>query len=167
MGILRLTLLRHAHAEPLVEGAEDFVRELSPRGRAEASAQGRRLAKSHLIPDLILTSSAQRTRTTVQLLVAAAPVPRGRIKYLDELYNTSANGIWEAAIANAGNQAHVLVCGHNPAISQLATRLAAGTPALRRQIDLPPAGLVTALWHQDSWASLELADASGAHLLVV
>lgn len=167
MGTLRLTLLRHAHAEPLIEGAEDFVRELSPHGRAEASDQGQRLAKSHLVPDLILTSSAQRTRSTVQLLAAAASVPRGRIKYLDELYNTSAHGIWEAAIANAGNHVHVLVCGHNPAISQLATRMGAGTAALPRQIDLPPAGLVTALWRQDSWASLALADASGAQLLVI
>jgi phosphohistidine phosphatase len=167
VGTLRLTLLRHAHAEPLIEGTEDFARELSPRGRAEASAQGQQLARALLVPDLILASSAQRTRSTVQLLAAVASVPRGRIKYLDELYNTSARGMWDATIANAGTHAHVLVCGHNPAISQLATQLAAGTPALPRHIDLPPAALLSALWHEDSWASLALADASAALLLVV
>jgi phosphohistidine phosphatase len=167
VGTLRLTLLRHAHAEPLIEGTEDFARDLSPRGRAQASAQGQQLAKAHLVPDLILASSAQRTRSTVQLLAAAAAVLRGRIKYLDELYNASAHLMWEVTIANAGSHAHVLVCGHNPAISQLATQLAAGTPALPRQIELPPAGLLTALWHEDSWASLALADASAAQLLVV
>ncbi len=167
MGTLRLTLLRHGHAEPLIEGAEDFVRELSPRGRAEATAQGRRLAKARLVPDLILASSAQRTRTTVQLLAAAASLVRGRIKYLDALYHASARGIWAAAVENAGTYAHVLVCGHNPAISQLATQLAAGTPALPRQIDLPPAGLLTARWEQDNWASLALGDAGAAQLLVM
>jgi phosphohistidine phosphatase len=166
MGTLRLTLLRHGQAEPLVEGADDFVRELTKRGRADATMMGQRLANARLVPELILASSAQRTQTTVQLLAAAAPIPPGRIQCLDELYNASAHHIWDIAIAKAGGHAHVLVCGHNPGISRLASRVAAGTPALARHLDLPPAGLVTALWHQENWASLQAAGAVDAQLLV-
>lgn len=166
MGTLRLTLLRHGHAEPLVEGADDFVRELTKRGRQDATVMGQRLGNLHLLPQLILASSARRTQMTVQLLAAAAAIPPGTIQYLDELYNASAHHIWGVAIANAGNHAHVLVCGHNPGISRLASRVAAGTPALARPFDLPPAGLVTALWHQEGWTSLQATGATDAQLLV-
>ena len=166
MGTLRLTLLRHGHAEPLLEGADDFVRELTKRGRADATAMGQRLAKAHLVPELILASSAQRTQTTVQLLAAASHTPKEKIQYLDELYNASAHQIWDMAIAHAGQHAHVLVCGHNPGISRLASQVAAGTPALARRLDLPPAGLLTARWNTGSWASARAADASSAQLLV-
>jgi phosphohistidine phosphatase len=166
MGTLRLTLLRHGHAEALIEGADDFARGLTKRGRADATAMGQRLAKVHLVPELILASSAQRTQLTVQLLAAAPSMPKDTIQYLDELYNASAHQIWDIAIAHAGNFTHVLVCGHNPGISRLASRVAAGTPALARHLDLPPAGLVTALWNSATWTSLQAADATAAQLLV-
>jgi phosphohistidine phosphatase len=166
VGTLRLTLLRHGHAEPLLEGADDFVRELTKRGREDATLMGQRLAEAHLVPELILASSAQRTQTTVQLLAAAASMPPGTIRYLDELYNASAHHIWDIAVAHVGKHAHVLVCGHNPGISRLASRVSAGTPALARPLDLPPAGLVTALWHRESPTSLQAAGATDAQLLV-
>ncbi|MFI4890720.1 MAG: SixA phosphatase family protein [Steroidobacterales bacterium] len=167
MGTLRLTLLRHGHAQPPDEAAEDFGRQLTARGRTEATQLGKRLAKAALIPDLILASSAQRTQTTVQLLAAALSVPAGRIQCLDELYNASAHRIWSVATTQAGTwhagaAQHVLVCGHNPGISRLASRLGAHPQAL----DLPPAGLVTGVWNHQSWASVQAAGATGVqHLL--
>ena len=166
MGTLRLTLLRHGHAAAQIEGADDFVRGLTKRGRADATAMGERLARAHLVPEMILASSAQRAQTTVQLLAAASSMPEDRIQYRDELYNASAHHIWDIAIAHAGKHTHVLVCGHNPGISRLASQMAAGTPALARHLDLPPAGLVTALWHTGSWTSLLAADATAVQLLV-
>jgi phosphohistidine phosphatase len=156
MGTLRLTLLRHAHAQPPTAGAEDFVRPLTARGRAEATEMGKRLAQAGLVPDLILASSAQRTQMTVQLLAAACSLSQGRIRYLDELYNATARRIWETALSNAGKSAHLLVCGHNPGISRLASGLGADPEAL----DLPPAGLFTGLWHHDGWKSLRMAEAT-------
>jgi phosphohistidine phosphatase len=166
MGTLRLTLLRHGHAEAQMEGVDDFMRELTKRGRTDATAMGERLARAHLVPELVLASSAQRTQATVKLLAAACSIPKERIQFLDELYNASAHHIWDIAIAHAGDRAHVLVCAHNPGISRLASHVAAGTPTLARHLDLPPAGLVTALWHAGSWRSLQAADATGAQLLV-
>jgi phosphohistidine phosphatase len=166
VGTLRLTLLRHGHAQPQDQATEDFLRQLTIRGRAEATTMGRRLAQIHLVPDLILASSAQRTQTTAQLLAAAASVPADRIRYLDELYNAGAQRIWDLATAHADSGHHVLVCAHNPGISRLATRLAAGTPELPRPLELPPAGILTVLWPHGSWATLEQADASAGQFLV-
>jgi phosphohistidine phosphatase len=165
VGTLRLTLLRHGHAQPQEQAKEDFVRQLTIRGRAEATTMGRRLAQAHLVPDLILASSAQRTQMTAQLVAAAAAIPAERIRYLEELYNASAHRIWDLATAHAGRSSHVLVCAHNPGISRLAGRLAAGTPELARPLDLPPAGLLTVLWHQGSWTSLQQGDATAGQFL--
>jgi phosphohistidine phosphatase len=166
VGTLRLTLLRHGQAQPQKQATEDFARALSIRGRAEATTMGRRLAQIPLVPDLILASSAQRTQATVQLLAAAAAVPKDRIRYLDEMYNASAHRLWDLVSVHAGAARHLLICAHNPGISRLATRLAAGTPQLARPLDLPPAGLLSVLWHQGSWASLQQDDATAGQLLV-
>ncbi len=166
MGTLRLTLLRHGHAQPQEQAKEDFVRQLTIRGRAEATTMGRRLALVHLVPDRILASSAQRTQATAQLLAAAAAMNAERIQYIEELYNASAHRIWDLTLAHAGSSSHVLVCAHNPGISRLASRLAAGTPELARPLELPPAGLLTVLWRQGSWTSLQQADATSGQFLV-
>jgi phosphohistidine phosphatase len=163
---LRLTLLRHGHAQPQEPAKEDFARELSTQGRAEASAMGRRLAAIRLLPDLILASGALRTRMTAQLFAAAAAIPAAQIRYLDELYNASAHRLWELALVNAGSAAHVLVCAHNPGISRLASRLATGTPQLAHPLDLPPAGVLTVLWRDGSWSTLQQSDATRGQFLV-
>jgi phosphohistidine phosphatase len=166
VGTLRLTLLRHGHAQPQDQATEDFARPLTIHGRAEATTIGLRLAQIRLAPDLILASSAQRTRMTVQLLATAAAVPEDRIRYFDEMYNASAQRLWDLARTHAGSARHVLVCAHNPGISRLATRLAAGSPGLARPLELPPAGLLTVQWRHGSWTSLLQSEATAGQLLV-
>ncbi len=162
MGTLRLTLLRHGHAQPPDKAVDDFARQLTARGRAEATRIGERLAKTGLIPDLVLASSAQRTQSTAQLLAAALALSAARIRFLDELYNASAHRIWHVATEHAGSLRHVLVCAHNPGISRLASSLGNHPQAL----DLPPAGLVTGVWPHQDWTSLKAADAGEVrHLL--
>jgi phosphohistidine phosphatase len=162
MGTLRLTLLRHAHAQPQQEHVEDFARELSPRGRTEAGLMGKRLLQSNLVPELILASAAQRAKSTAQLVAASAGAAAKAIQYLDELYNAPSKQIWTLATTHAGKHRHVLVCCHNPGISDLAAHLAAGTPALGRRVDLPPAGLLSVHWADGNWEALQQADATEA-----
>ena len=46
---------------------------------------------------------------------------------------------------------HILICGHNPGLSQVASRL--GPKPQRR--NLPTAGIATAVWHNASWDTLQ------------
>jgi phosphohistidine phosphatase len=168
MGTLRLTLLRHAHAAPAEAAPDDFLRQLTERGRREAREVGERLARAGLVPARILASSAQRTRTTAQLAATALGLPAAGITQLDELFNADAQTLWEVLRREAGGVRHLLLCAHNPGISRLASELAAGTGTLPRRIDLPPAGLVTAVWEapQPQWQPLVLTDAQGAEMLL-
>jgi phosphohistidine phosphatase len=168
MGPLRLTLLRHGHAEPLEAAPEDFVRQLTERGRREARDMGERLARAGLVPGRILASSAQRTRATAQLAAAALGLPAAQIHTLDELYNADERRLWEVVRREAGSVRHVLLCAHNPGISRLAGELAAASGTLPRRIDLPPAGLVTVVWTgpQAQWPQALPETAAGAEMLL-
>ena len=64
-----LFLLRHARATRSPEG--DHERPLDPRGRDEAHRVGLFLSRLGSQPELVLTSSARRARTTAELAAAA------------------------------------------------------------------------------------------------
>ena len=59
----RLTLIRHATADQDAS-VRDFERPLTRKGHSEAQEMAKRLHERGLVPDLILASSATRTRET-------------------------------------------------------------------------------------------------------
>src|ERR1700759_4234133 len=70
----RLLLLRHAKAAPLSFG-DDYDRELTERGRADARRIVEWIAAAKRAPDLCLYSGAARTRETFEIVAAALPHP--------------------------------------------------------------------------------------------
>jgi phosphohistidine phosphatase len=60
----RLLLLRHAKAERSQSGGRDQDRILTKRGRNDATAVGKYLARHGLVPDRTLVSTSARTRET-------------------------------------------------------------------------------------------------------
>jgi len=116
-----LVLLRHAKAEPPDNYAEDFDRPLSRRGRADAEAAGRWLVAAGLIPDLVLCSSAVRTRETwLRVSSAVGQVP---VTYEQSLYLSSAVEALELIQATDAAVGSLLVIGHNPTMSVLSALL--------------------------------------------
>jgi phosphohistidine phosphatase len=153
---LRITLLRHAEAEPAAAGMEDYDRPLTRRGHAQAMAAARRLAKVRLAPDLVLLSPAKRTVSTA--VAVAKEFNLGRQQILSEraLYQADAQTIWEQVRRLADEVRHVLICGHNPGISDLAGRF--GPERRTRRLDT--AGIVSATWHGTDWSTLRTKDAA-------
>src|ERR1700677_4497654 len=119
----RLLLLRHAKAEAPA-GGEDYERALTNRGREDARRMGDLIAARGLVPDLLIYSSAERTRETAEIVAANWPK---RVKSVAE------DGLYEASrqfvmlkVRNAPDRAGVaMIVGHNPAIGELANHLTA------------------------------------------
>jgi len=136
-----LLVLRHAHARSALAGERDFDRPLSVEGQARATQLGRTLRDRAVLPDLVLCSSAARTRQTL----AALQFPASRVEFVPDLYNAGIPDIGRLVAAEGGNAAKVMVVGHNPAIHGFAYDLAqhgsdlALTSALGRAY--PPATL--------------------------
>jgi len=160
MGIRRLTLLRHGQAHAIDSGAEDFERTLTRRGIAEATAMGARIVQRGLIPDLILASPAERAWHTASLVAAACELDGNKLRAARELYLAAPETLWRLVTASSAATLHLMICGHNPGLSQIASRMGPHP----RPLDLATAGLVTAMWSSLDWAELqpESADSSEA-----
>jgi phosphohistidine phosphatase len=140
----RLILVRHAKAEGDAPSGDDFDRPLAPRGRREAQAMGERLAAMGVRPDLVLVSTALRTRETWELLEAA--LPDAEVRLMPGLYNAEAATL-RRLVEVAGETAKVvMVVAHNPGLQELTVRLLreGESPAAylaRAQRAFPPAAV--------------------------
>src|SRR4029077_17974708 len=88
-----LRRLRHAKSS-WKEEVEDHERRLNRRGREAARRVGRALPAAVGTLDLVLCSSARRTRETLELIVAEFTV-RPRSVLEDELYEASKDQLME------------------------------------------------------------------------
>ena len=125
-----LHLLRHAKSSAK-ENVEDHERPLSRRGRKTARRVGKSLSAELGAVDLVLCSSARRTRETLDFVLDQFSL-RPRTSIEDELYLASL----EKLAARLGRldacDVNVLLIGHNPGLHELAVALAdENSPAFR------------------------------------
>lgn len=116
-----LVLLRHARAEPAGE-LGDHARPLAAPGRRQASRIGARIAERLEAPQLVLVSDALRAHETYRLLAAAhGGLPEA--KRLAELYDAGPRDVIALLAELDDALDRVLVVGHEPTMSGLATVL--------------------------------------------
>lgn len=121
--VRRLVLLRHAKAE---RGASlaDIQRPLALAGRRQSGHVGSRLAAAGLLPDVVLCSSAVRTRQTWELSRAVLGVPEVDVRFEDAVYHAGVSDLIDLLRRVPDAARTVLVVGHEPTMSQTATILA-------------------------------------------
>lgn len=142
-----LLILRHGKAEN--KGKEsvesDHPRTLTERGRAEAEAQGRMLARRNVIPDLIVASDARRAYQTATL--AATELPRAVPIQLEPAIYTGndLDGLLAVVQGLPDSAASIMIVGHNPGFEELASGLR-GQP-----ISLATGGLACVTFAADRW----------------
>jgi phosphohistidine phosphatase len=118
-----LILLRHAHAEPAVEGQADIDRPLTPQGLIEARAAGRWLAEQKLVPDRVLCSPARRARETMEAVLESLGNVEQRLE--GSIYEGTSGILAELADANRDAE-RLLLIGHNPGLERLAALMHSG-----------------------------------------
>ena len=117
---LEILFLRHAEAER--KAATDFDRILTKKGREDATRAGKRLAELELKPDLVLSSPAPRALETAKL--AAAALGAGDVATDPAIYDASRETLAKTIAKRAGSARRLMVVGHNPGLSDLASWLA-------------------------------------------
>ena len=115
---VQLVIVRHAEAAP---GDPDELRPLTPRGREDARALGRKLREKGVQPDAIVSSPLLRARETgaeIGRALDTAPEP-------DERLAPGATPADIRAVAE-GRGEHVVVVGHQPDFGRAAAALSGG-----------------------------------------
>jgi phosphohistidine phosphatase len=153
---LRLVLLRHAKSA-WPPGVPDEERPLAERGVRDAAAVGELLAgDDDLVPDLVLYSSARRTRETWTLASRAWDTPPPAIEQ-PALYGADADELIElVAELDQGVFTAVLV-GHEPTMSTAATKLAGPRSSpedLERLKEKFPTSGVAVLRFESDWSGV-------------
>lgn len=118
----RLILMRHGKAERHAQSGGDFERALAESGRADAAVMGQVLARAGVAPDVVLVSSARRTRETAERV--APNFPKARVEQLRDLYHADPEDVVQVIEAHAEGATTIMVVGHNPGLHELALRLA-------------------------------------------
>lgn len=118
-----LFLVRHAKASPAGLTLSDRDRPLADRGHEDARKMGRRLARHHAKPELLVSSPALRALTTARLFAEQIGCASQDIVVDDRLYASSADGLLAVVRALDDKVDRVMLFGHNPEFAELAHRL--------------------------------------------
>lgn len=147
--MLRLYLLRHGKSDWEAPSGDDHDRPLAPRGRRAAELIGRFLQWVGDPPGRVISSSALRARSTAELAAESAgwecPLDLTR-----SIYEARPEDILEAIRRRGDRVESLLVVGHEPSLSQLASLLIGGG-----QLRLPTASLACIRFGCEDWSEVE------------
>lgn len=154
-----LWLLRHAKSD-WQTGQIDHDRPLNDRGRRDAYAVGRLLAARGWRPDLVLCSSAVRTRQTWERATAGGATA-ATVEFEPQIYEASVPTLLELVRAVDPAVEGLLLIGHGPGVPALADRLGhRPEPAdawRRMDAKFPTSGLAV-LAFDAPWADVDLGE---------
>ncbi len=139
--------MRHAEA---VHEAPDVSRRLSTHGRSEARKAARRMKSHGIVPDLILVTTAERTRET-GYIIRDTISPEAPVHSDASLYAGGEMDYLLCVSRIPESYETVLLVGHNPSISSVATMFAGYA------ITFDPAEAVYCRPVIETWAELALS----------
>jgi phosphohistidine phosphatase len=117
----QLLLLRHAKSSWDDANLTDYDRPLDAEGQSAGRAMRSTIMRLGITPQLVLVSSARRTRQTLELLEPFSGAPR--ILRSSDLYLASARQLLDELVEVAADVTSILVVGHNPGLHDLAMLL--------------------------------------------
>lgn len=156
--MLTLSLLRHGKSSWKDPSLPDHDRPLNMRGTAEAPVMGKAMTKHGLDPDLVLCSTARRTRDTVQLVLPELKT-EPKVIYEDGLYHGTPAEMLDLLHEVGAAVGQVLLVGHNPELQSFALDLiGSGSKQLKDRLEakLPTAGLVVLRFPAGAWKDVTI-----------
>jgi phosphohistidine phosphatase len=153
-----LYLLRHAKSSWDDETLTDHERPLAPRGERAAKLIAEHLKVTLAAgPELVLCSTAVRTRQTLELVAPGLGDPR--VEFDEAIYGATAGGLVGMLRSVPDEVESVLVIGHNPGLQGLALELASTGARLPQLATKFPTCAVATLAVAGPWSALDEGDA--------
>ena len=143
-----LLIMRHAKSSWEFTNLSDHDRPLNDRGKRDAPRMGKVLLKERLIPQLIISSSAARARSTAEK-VAKMSRYNGEISIDSSLYRAGSSAYMNALRRLTNQTDTVLIVGHNPDVEHLVEILTGNV------MTIPTCGLAYVKLLIESWLDLK------------
>ena len=147
-----LYLIRHAKSDWNDTSKSDFDRGLNKRGKKAIITMANVLKEKKIMPDLILCSSAKRTKLTAQGLAKEIGY-HGKIKYIDALYMAEPETI-HSLIQDVNDIVNTLfVVGHNPETTELSNMMVSNYIE-----NVPTLGIVSLQLPIENWKTVSIRE---------
>lgn len=147
---LQLYLLRHAQSAEKQQGQSDIERELTPRGIQEAAIIGSFLKKEGYQPEIIVSSSANRAKSTSNIIADALQIDHDLILVEQELYEASPRTLLSIINDFEDSYKSIALVGHNPSISYLAEYLSKAEIG-----DMTTGGIAVIEFNFTTWSQID------------
>lgn len=121
-----LLLLRHGKAKSAGD-VTDRDRRLTKRGKRQAEKIGAWMQQNNVLPDVVLSSPAERAYATAHIAMKAAGQGASKIRTDERLYTELMEPVI-AVLADHGDAGRLLLVGHNPWMEELVGFLADALP---------------------------------------
>jgi phosphohistidine phosphatase len=147
-------MIRHAKSSWANPLQSDFERPLNDRGKEEAPAMGKKLKKLGIAADLIIASSAKRTKQTAKRIAEEVGYDTDNIKWEEKLYHCIPS-VFEEIICDLSDKVKtVFIVAHNPGITSFVNQL---SPEFSTD-NMPTCGMVGAYAETDEWSNFSMAE---------
>ncbi|PKQ44598.1 SixA phosphatase family protein [Confluentibacter flavum] len=145
----KLIIVRHAKSS-WKHDVIDHERPLESRGFTDAKIVSDELKKVVLSVDFVISSDANRAKTTAELFISNLNIDRNLLKFNHDLYDFSGNKLLNTIKSTNNESECLMVFGHNYAITFLVNKLG------DRYIDnVPTCGVVIIEFDIHDWSSLK------------
>ena len=144
---LNLLLIRHAKSSWANPSLDDFDRPLNDRGNHNAPLMGKRIKNYNLDLDTIISSPANRAKTTAKLIAQEINFDLKSIEYQSDLYHASSQ-IFISALSVQEKES-IAIVGHNPGIQDFSYWLCS-----EPTINFSTCGVIHISFDLDEWAEI-------------
>lgn len=142
-----LIVMRHAKSDWIDLSLSDHDRPLNERGARDAPRMAQWLYSIAMVPDVILSSTSQRTRETVERMEAEWGGDLV-VSYSQSLYLATAESMLRTIRSDGGDATRLMVLGHNPGTAHLTSALAG------KGLEMPTAAIAIFQLTLDDWSQL-------------
>ena len=146
----QLILVRHAKAMKSKEGLPDFVRSLIKKGIKQVKNISKKLKKIGIIPEVFISSPANRALETAQYFARVFGYSRKKIILKDELYGPLSDQEHLSLVKELNdNLSSVIIFGHDPATSSFVKFLGKNFNE-----NMPTCSVAVLVFEKDSWKDI-------------
>lgn len=144
-----LYLVRHAKSSWDFPNLTDFDRPLSARGERDAPKMGQRLADKAIIPDLMVSSPANRAFTTSQVIAKKIGYNLNKIQTMQSVYHASEGTLLKIVQNTYEDVKCLMLFGHNPGFTDFANSL-----SNEDIYNIPTCGIVAIKFETNAWSEV-------------